>query len=442
MDRNVRTPPLAPVAPSPMPPASQTAAAELRAAASVRRQPGWRSLDILRATALVLGVYLGLKLLWVAYPILFVAFLGTLFGLAVGRGTDYLERLRIPRGLGAALIVLGFVGMLVGVGAWIAPTLREQTGELRAALPQAINRVEDWMNRRGSGLLGQLMPEQPSAQPGTAGAPATPGTPATPAEGAQPGAQARPRPGERPAEPVEGTEPRQNRAGGQMAGIPDTLSGQLNAIAGYLFSFLSSTIAVVTGLFLILILAIYIGASPDLYRKGMLHLFPHRSRPRANEVLTAIGMTLRKWLVAQLVAMVVIGVVTTIALKLLGVKAALPLGIIAGLLEFIPMVGPILSAIPAVAMGFLDSPQQALFVVLAYVGIQFFENHVLIPMLMKEGVDLPPVLTIIGLAIMSVVFGFLGMLVAVPLLAAILVAVKLLYVEDVVGDDVKTVLDS
>ena len=420
------------------PPTSQTASSELRAAASVRREPGWRSLDILRATALVLGVYLGLKLLWVAYPILFVAFLGTLFGLAVGRGTDYLERLRIPRGLGSALIVFGFVGLLIGIGSWIAPTLREQTGQLRAALPQAINRVEDWMNRRGSGLLGQLMPEQPSPQ---AGAPARP---AQPAPGAQaprsgPGAGG---PGEQQPGGAVPAEEAQNRPGGQLAGIPDTLSGQINAIAGYLFSFLSSTIAVVTGLFLIMILAIYIGASPHLYHKGLLHLFPHRSRPRAKEVLTAIGMTLRKWLLAQLVAMVVIGVVTTIALKLLGVKAALPLGIIAGLLEFIPMVGHILSAIPAVAMGFLDSPEKALFVALAYVGIQFFENHLLIPMLMKEGVDLPPVLTIIGLAVMSVVFGFLGMLVAVPLLAAIVVAVKLLYVEDVVGDDVKTVLDS
>lgn len=442
MDRNVRPPTPVPVVHSATPPTSQTASAELRAAASIRREPGWRSLDILRATALVLGVYLGLKLLWVAYPILFVAFLGTLFGLAVGRGADYLERLRIPRGLASALIVFGFVGLLFGIGAWIAPTLREQTGELRAALPQAINRVEDWMNRRGSGLLGQLMPEQPSAQAGAPARPARPGQP-QPAAGAQgPGAQRpeAPRSQEREASVPAGEA--QTRPGGQLAGIPDTLSGQINAIAGYLFSFLSSTIAVVTGLFLIMILAIYIGASPDLYHKGLLHLFPHRSRPRAKEVLTAIGMTLRKWLVAQLVAMVVIGVVTTVALKLLGVKAALPLGIIAGLLEFIPMVGPILSAIPAVAMGFLDSPEKALFVALAYVGIQFFENHLLIPMLMKEGVDLPPVLTIIGLAVMSVVFGFLGMLVAVPLLAAILVAVKLLYVEDVVGDDVKTVLDS
>jgi predicted PurR-regulated permease PerM len=165
-------------------------------------------------------------------------------------------------------------------------------------------------------------------------------------------------------------------------------------------------------------------------------------RGRADEVLKAIGLTLRKWLITQLVAMVVIGVVTTITLTLLGIKAALPLGIIAGLLEFIPMAGPILSGIPAVAMGFLDSPQKALFVTLAYVGIQFFENHFLIPILMKEGVDLPPVLTLIGLAVMGVVFGFLGVLVAVPLLAAVMVAVKLLYVEDVVGDDVETVLDA
>lgn len=435
MDRNVRPQPPAPVAHPAAPLPTQAAqAAELRSAASANRQPGWRSLDILRAAALVLGLYLALKLLWVAYPILFVGFLGTLFGLAVSRGADYLERFRVPRGLGSALIVFGVVGILFGIGAWIAPTLREQTRELRTALPQAVNRVEDWMNRRGNGLLGQLMPEQPGAQ---AGAPAGPGGAPQPAPPARAGAQPAPRPGQQQPD-----QPQQNQPGGQLSGIPDSLSGQLNAIARYLFSFLSSTIAVVTGLFLILILSIYIGASPDLYRKGLLHLFPHRSRRRADEVLTAIGMTLRKWLVAQLVAMVVIGVVTTIALKLLGVKAALPLGIIAGLLEFIPMVGPILSAIPAVAMGFLDSPQKAFFVVLAYVGIQFFENHLLIPMLMKEGVDLPPVLTIIGLAVMSVVFGFLGMLVAVPLLAAIVVAIKLLYVEDVVGDDVKTVLDT
>ena len=393
-------------------------------------------MDILRAAALVIGLYLTLRLLWLVYPLLLVAFLGLLFGLAVARGTDYLERFRIPRGIGSTLVVLGVLGLLAGLGTWIAPTLREQTRELRSTLPQAISRVEDWLNRRAGGLLGQIMPEQP-------------------AEPQQPAAQ-QPPATRAPAEPSRGEagrqEPRQPDAqsqrddrgdrGNPLGGLPGTLSGQLDAVGRYLFSFLSSTIAVLSGLLLIIFMSIYIGSAPDLYHKGLLHLFPHRVRPRAREVLTAIGITLRKWLMAQLVAMLVIGVVTTIALKLLGVKAALPLGIIAGLLEFIPMVGPLLSAIPAVAMGFVDSPQKALFVALAYIGIQFFENHLLIPILMKEGVDLPPVLTLIGLAIMGVVFGFLGMLVAVPLLAAIVVAVKLLYVEDVVGDDVETVLDA
>ncbi|MEA2559124.1 MAG: hypothetical protein QOH06_628 [Acidobacteriota bacterium] len=384
-----------------------------------RREPGWRSVDILRAAALVMGLYLVLRLLWVVYPLLLVAFLGVLFGLAVARGADYLERVRIPRGIGSTLIVLGVLGLLAGIGTWIAPTLREQTGELRSTLPQAINRAEDWLNRRAGGLLGQLMPEQqPAAQPAP--------TPEAPERAAKPDAQNQ----------------HDDPLAGPLSGLPGSLSGQLDAVGRYLFSFLSSTVAVLSGLLLIIFMSIYIGSAPKLYHRGLLHLFPHRVRPRAEEVLTAVGITLRKWLMTQLVAMVVIGVVTTVALKLLGVKAALPLGIIAGLLEFIPMVGPLLSAIPAVAMGFVDSPQKAFFVVLAYVGIQFFENHLLIPILMREGVDLPPVMTLIGLAIMSVVFGFLGMLVAVPLLAAIMVAVKLLYVEDVVGDDVETVLDA
>src|SRR3712207_7759612 len=131
-----------------------------------------------------------------------------------------------------------------------------------------------------------------------------------------------------------------------------------------------------------------------------------------------------------------IGVVTTAVLLLLNVPAAVPLGILAGLLEFIPTVGPIMSAIPALAMGFVDSPEKALWVAVAYIGIQFLENHILIPILMRQGVDIPPALTIIAQALFALVFGFIGLLVAVPVLAAGLVAVKMLYVEDVVGDPV------
>jgi predicted PurR-regulated permease PerM len=146
---------------------------------------------------------------------------------------------------------------------------------------------------------------------------------------------------------------------------------------------------------------------------------------------------LRRWLITQLIAMLSIGVVSTIALLILRVKAPFALGTIAGLLEFIPTIGPIISAVPAIAMGFLDSPEKALWVALAYFMIQQVENHILIPLLMKGGVDLPPALTIVGQALMALVFGFLGLLVAVPMLAAAMVPVKMLYVEDVVGDQVE-----
>jgi predicted PurR-regulated permease PerM len=149
-------------------------------------------------------------------------------------------------------------------------------------------------------------------------------------------------------------------------------------------------------------------------------------------------VTLRRWLTSQLIAMLAIAVVSFIVLSLLKVRAALALAILAGLFEFIPMLGPILSGTPAVAMGLLDSPQKAVLVLVAFTLIQFFENHILIPMLMKEGLDLPPVVTLIGLALMGLVFGFLGMLIAVPLLALLMVVVKMLYVEDVVGEEMET----
>ena len=373
------------------------------------RPPGWRSLDVLRATALVLGVYLLLQLLWLAHDLLFITFLGVLFGLAVASGADFLERFRIPRGVGSVLVVAAFLGVIAGLGAWAAPTLRAQAGELQTQLPQALERIEGWMDDHRDGFLGQFMPARPAPS--------------------QPPAQA---PAQSPAGSPAAAAPAAPKAPGEASG----LAGQLGAVTRYLFSFLSSTVAVLAGLLLILFTAIYIGAEPSLYYRGMLHLFPHEARARAGEVLEAVGITLRKWLVAQLLMMVAIGVIDAVGLSLLGVKAALALGLIAGLLEFIPMLGPILSAVPAIAMGFLDSPQKALFVALLCWGVQFLEGHILAPLLMKRGVDLPPVVTLIGLSLMAIVFGFLGMMVAVPVLAVVMVTVRMLYVEDVVGDEV------
>jgi predicted PurR-regulated permease PerM len=332
-----------------------------------------------------------------------------LFGLAVGAGVDLLRRFRVPRGIAAALIVLGFFGILTGVGAWITPTLREQSAELRVKIPEAVDRVQEWIGKRKAGLLGVVVGK---STPAAAPVPAPADSIATPA-----------------AAP----------AAADSASLRAHLGNQLSGATRYLFPFISHTFAVVAGILLIIFMAIYIATDPDLYHRGLMRLFPHRARPRAGQVLSAMATVLRRWLVTQLVAMLTIGVVTTLALALLRVKAAMALGVIAGLLEFIPTVGPTLSAVPAIAMGFLDSPEKALTVAAAYVAIQFFENHLLIPLLMKGGIDAPPVLTILAQALFTLLFGFLGLMVAVPFLAAAMVAVKMLYVEDVVGDNVPVV---
>ncbi|HKW49028.1 MAG TPA: AI-2E family transporter [Gemmatimonadaceae bacterium] len=378
-----------------------------------RRTMGWRNKDVLRTAALVIAMYVGVRMIWFASPLFLTAFLGILFGLAVSSGADHLVRWHIRRAAGAALVVMTFIGLLVGFGTWVAPTIRVQSVELRRRLPEAIDRLELWVNRHNDGLIGSFLTtsngpvrhDSSQARGGTTSS-------------ARPGVQS-------------------NEADSTSATpLRDRISRQIAGATRYLFPFLSSTLEVLGGLLIILFLAIYIGADPDLYHRGLMQLFPRRARDRAGEVLSAMATVLRRWLVTQLIAMVVIGTVTTVVLLLLDVKAAFALGILAGLLEFIPTVGPILSAVPAVAMGFLDSPEKALYVAIAFWAIQFAENHLLIPLLMKGGVDVPPALTILSQALMAILFGFLGLMCAVPILAATMIAVKMLYVEDVVGERV------
>jgi predicted PurR-regulated permease PerM len=388
-----------------------------------RRAAAWRSTDVMRTAALVIMMYLVVRLVWFANPLFLTAFLGILFGLAVASGVDLLCRWRIPRGVGAPLVVLAFLGLLVGFGAWLAPTIHEQATQLRRQLPHAIDRVENMINNHRNGLLGLVFGEFSNEARVDSAATTRPGAPiVVPNDTTRAATKTQPRP---PVPAAQAPAP---------AAALTTPNPELRSITRYLFPFLSSTLEIVTGILIILFLSIYIAVDPALYHRGLMHLFPHGRRERAGEVLSAVAAVLRKWLVTQLIAMITIGVVTTIVLLILHVKAAFALGLLSGLLEFIPTVGPIISALPAIAMGFLDSPEKALWVTIAYIGVQFMENHLLIPLLMKGGIDLPPALTILSQALMAILFGFLGLMCAVPILAASMVAIKMLYVEGVVGD--------
>lgn len=413
---------------------------------------------MLRATALAIFLYVALKLFWYAHVLFFAVFLGVLFGLAVSSAVDRLQRFRIPRGIAAAIVVVGFYTLLGGFFAWMAPTIREQSKELRTRLPEAIERVQRWVDTHQTGVIGLMLgsdaeidslrgPAAPtsSAQDSSARTAASTRDSSTKtAAGARDtSAKAASNARDTSARTVasaQDTSAKATAGGGASDRLKERISEKLSSATRFLFPFVSSTLAAFGGLLLITFLAVYIGAEPTVYRAGLMHLFPHKARARADEVLSAMAVALRKWLVTQLIAMATIGTVSTVALLILKVKAAVALGILAGLFEFIPTIGPIISAVPAVAMGFLDSPEKALTVLLVYVAIQFLENHILIPLLMRGGVDIPPALTVVTQALMALIFGFIGLMVAVPLLAAVMVPVKMLYVEGVVGDPIE-VLD-
>lgn len=353
--------------------------------------------DLVRAALVVVFVLLGLQLLWAARILALTAFLGVLFGLGAAPAVDALERRGIRRGVGSPLVIFGVLGLILALAAWSAPTLVTQSQEMRTRFPEAIQKAESWLAHNQPRLLDAIAGTAATA-PVTAPGPVPPGSP-----------------------PVDVQ--RQSR-------LVDAIYGQADQLKNVAFGILTSTLAVFGGGMLVLFLAVYIAAEPDLYQRGLLLLFTPATRQRLAPVLVAIADKLRRWLGTQALAMLIIGSVTTMVLMIIGVRAALPLGAIAGVLEFIPNVGPTLSAIPAIAMAFVDSPQKALIVVVAYWGIQFLENNLLIPYLMKEQLDLPPALTMMTQVVMAYVFGVMGLFVATPLLAAIFVAVRMLHIEE------------
>jgi predicted PurR-regulated permease PerM len=362
--------------------------------------------DVVRILAIIFGFYVGVRLLWVAHPVVFLFFLGVLFGLPIAQGADWLEARRIPRGAGVAIILTVFLGLLIGGGVGMAPILRSQSRELQQRLPEAMDKIDAWLGHRANGVLGILFNESSTTEAVQKDSIRTDTVLSAPS-----GTVVR----------TSATRADTVALGGDLR---REITRQFRGAQASFLRVLTSTFAITGAFLLVLFIAAYIGFDPPLYHGGILQLVPRRERDRAALTLTRLATTLRRWLVTQLIAMVVIGAVTTVFLFALHVKAALPLGILAGVSKFIPIVGSIFAAIPAIAMAFIDSPHKALLVAVGYFVIQFVENHLLVPVLMKRGVDLPPAMTLGIQALMSVLFGFLGLLVAVPLLAAILTIVR------------------
>ena len=197
---------------------------------------------------------------------------------------------------------------------------------------------------------------------------------------------------------------------------------------------IGSTFGAIANVLIVFFFAIFMAAQPRPYAEGFLFLVPRRHRARGREVIDEIGQVLRRWLVGQSLLSACVALLTGAGLLLLGAPFAIALGLLAGMMEFVPYIGPFVAAVPAILVGFADGPQLALKIALLFLFIQSLESYVLAPLIQHKAVYLPPAVILFAQVLMGVIVGALGVAVATPLAAAVMVAVSMLYVEDALGD--------
>lgn len=191
-----------------------------------------------------------------------------------------------------------------------------------------------------------------------------------------------------------------------------------------------AAIGSVTDLLLIGFLAIYFAADPVLYREGALRLLPPARRAQVRAALDDAGEALKRWLVAQGIAMITVGTLAGVSLAILGVPLSFSLGVLAGLFEFIPVVGPILSAIPGVLLAFAKGPEMAVYALVTYTAVQQLESNIIVPLVQRWTIRLPPVVGLLAVLVAWFLFGVLGVVFATPMAVVAIALVKHLYVED------------
>lgn len=335
-------------------------------AESVVRRITWRSADIARIMILGMLFLFLWRFFWMVHSAIFITLIAILLAIVLHAPARYLSRWMSFR-LAFAIVVAAFLTLAIGLLIAIIPQLVEQFTRLTEELPQAMNSAGEWLS------------EQTGIQ--------------------------------RDQELVQSIN---------------------QEFAGFIERFLPlayNAISTVIGSFAIVVLAIFIASQPEVYRTLIVRLAPPPSRAKVARVYDEAGRYLRNWVLGKAVTMMFIGVATWVALRLFEIPGALALAVLAGLLEFVPNLGPTLAAIPAITAAFLISPSTALWVAIFYFVLQQVQNGVSVPLIERRAVNIPPAALLLWQIMLAIGFGLLGLFVATPLLAVIVVAVRILYLE-------------
>lgn len=345
--------------------------------------PEMQRRNIYVGIGLAFGLLLALYFVYQIRAVLLVLLVTLLFSIIISRPVDYLARKGLGRGFGT-LIVLGSIVLALVVAALaLGSAVESQARELAESAPALLSEVQRYIERLQSSFGLEIRLPDPQQ-------------------------------------------------------LLDSARGFLSGGALSTFVSVGAGVANVLSFGVVVLFATIFGvARPEPLVNGFVALFPAGRRERVREILGEMYQNVQRWFLGQLASMTIIGLLFTVALVLIGIPFALLLGILSGLLAFIPFIGPLLSVILPILLALASDPMKALWVLLAYLGIQFVEGNIVQPVVMSRAVSLHPVVVVFALLIMSTLFGFVGLLLAIPLVAAIQVLVHELWVKrmDSLGTD-------
>ncbi|HUE96684.1 MAG TPA: AI-2E family transporter [Longimicrobiaceae bacterium] len=333
---------------------------------SIVRRVTWRTADV--AQVLLLGtLFLFLwRFFWMVYTAIFIALIAVLLAIVLHAPAKFLSRW-IPFRLGFAIVVALFLASIGGLLVAMVPQIMEQVSTLARQLPNAMNQAADWFASRTDVTRdGELM---------------------------------------------------------------RSVNEQLGDFIGRFVPLAFNLITAIIGSTAIIILAVFLAYQPAVYRDLIIRMAPPASRPSIARVYDEAGAGLRTWVLGKAVTMVLVGLAVWIGLMLFRIPGALALGTLAAVLEFIPNLGPTIAAAPAVVAAFLISPETALWVAIFYFVLQQIQSALTVPLVEQRAVNIPPAALLIWQIMLAVGFGLLGLFVATPLLAIIVVAGRILYLE-------------
>ena len=206
-----------------------------------------------------------------------------------------------------------------------------------------------------------------------------------------------------------------------MEALPDDAASLGADSVGRIMAVLSGVLDAITNAAVLLFVGVYVGLEPRIYRNGALRVVPEPWRDRADAIFDRLGTTLAWWVVGRLASMAVVGILSAVALWVIGVPLAFALGVIAALFSFVPFLGPIASVVPAALVAIALGPQTVLYVLLAYLGVQIAESYVITPLIQKRATSIPPALLILAQVVFGLAAGIVGIIYATPLVVLMLV---------------------